>query len=271
MSTLLDELHAIGASCSTPEWDDPSIDWAAFDAVVIRSAWDYPERPAAFLRWVRTVADRSALFNSPETVAWNLDKHYLRDVAEAGVPVVPTEFTPPGMTWHVPQGGEYVVKPAVSNAARHTCRFRPGLDDDRARLHVAGLHEAGRTVLTQPYQHAVDHSGELSLIYLDGQYSHAARKTALLQTAGPPADDLFFRSHITPDKPTQVELECAASVLEAVTARFGTPLYARIDLIEGPGGVPTVMECELVEPLLFFDQGPSAVQTLALAVLARLG
>ena len=34
-------------------WDDPSVEWSAFDAVVIRSTWDYHLRPAEYEAWVR--------------------------------------------------------------------------------------------------------------------------------------------------------------------------------------------------------------------------
>ena len=36
-------------------WDDATVDWSRFDLVVVRSAWDYAERWAEFLRWAEAV------------------------------------------------------------------------------------------------------------------------------------------------------------------------------------------------------------------------
>lgn len=263
-------LDRLGATCSTPRWDDGRVDWRSFDAVVVRSTWDYPERPASFLRWARHVDERSTLLNPIGAVGWNIDKAYLQDLADAGVPVVPTTLCASGESWQPPSKNEYVIKPSVSNAARNTARYRPGVDDDRARAHVASLQDGGHTVLTQPYMHAVDRHGEISLVYFDGRYSHAARKTALLRPAGPLSDDLFFRADITGAQPTPAERACAELALDAITARFGQLLFARIDLLATHADNPVLLECELIEPLLFLDHHHDAVARLAAAILRRV-
>src|SRR5580765_6673197 len=89
-------LARTGVSVEVVDWDDPGVDWARFDRVVLRSAWDYPERLAQFLTWLEQVAAVSELVNPPGIIRWNLDKRYLVELADAGVPITPTAFVPPG-------------------------------------------------------------------------------------------------------------------------------------------------------------------------------
>ncbi|MFE0024906.1 RimK family alpha-L-glutamate ligase [Amycolatopsis sp. NPDC059021] len=270
LGSLSSALARHGLTCASPVWDDSRVDWSAFDVVVVRSTWDYPDRPREFLDWARRVHGETLLLNQLDAIEWNLDKRYLRCLADAGVPVVPTVWTSPGERWEPLAGNEYVVKPAVSNAARNTARYRPGRDDRRAAAHVGRLHQAGRVVMTQPYQNAVDHNGELSLIYLDGRYSHAVRKSALLKSGDSLRDDLFFQAHIEVDEPSDAEFECARRAIDAVIELHGVQLYARIDLIIGLTGEPVVLECELVEPFLFIDLIPRGAEMMADAIVGQV-
>ena len=111
---------AIGGDVTFAIWDDPAVDWAAFDLVVVRSTWDYQERRDAFLAWARGIGER--LVNPPDVLAWNTDKRYLHELAAAGLPVVPTTLVAPGAPFTAP-AGEYVVKPTVSAGSRDTARF----------------------------------------------------------------------------------------------------------------------------------------------------
>ena len=102
---LLAALEEAGLAATVAVWDDPAVDWEAFDAVLVRSTWDYPLRRDAFVRWVRRCR---RTVNPADVLVWNTDKRYLLDLAAAGVPVVPTAFVPPGAALE-PPGGEYVV------------------------------------------------------------------------------------------------------------------------------------------------------------------
>ncbi|MDL2335376.1 MAG: hypothetical protein QFC55_05035, partial [Chloroflexota bacterium] len=86
---LLEPLRALGVEARAAVWDDATVDWAAFDLVVIRSTWEYASRRDEFVAWTRSVP---RIVNPANVVAWNTDKHYLRDLAAAGVPVVPTDW-----------------------------------------------------------------------------------------------------------------------------------------------------------------------------------
>lgn len=95
---LLTALGAAGVDAVPAVWDDPAVDWAGFALVVVRSTWDYPRRRGEFLAWVDHVAEVGRLLNEPGLLRWTTDKVYLRALAEAGAPVVPSVSSVPTRT-----------------------------------------------------------------------------------------------------------------------------------------------------------------------------
>jgi hypothetical protein len=249
-------------------WDDPSADWESYDLVVIRSTWDYQERRDRFVAWADALGDR--LVNPPEIIAWNTDKAYLHELAEAGLPVVPTELVMPGAPFAPPAAdGEYVVKPTVSAGSRDTARFGAG-EADRAAALVASIHASDRTAMVQPYLESVDVRGETALMFFDGVFSHAIRKGPLLRPGAEPTFQVFAPEQIVGREATAAEGEVGRRVVGWAARRFGdAPAYARIDLVEDAGGAPVVLELELTEPSLFFSHRDRAVAQFAAAVLRR--
>ena len=257
---------AAGADCEVLAWDDPTVSWSRFDAVLLRSTWDYAERRAPFLEWCTHVHSASRLFNPPDVVAWNTDKHYLSALGAAGVAVVPSTFLHPGEDPTLPPDAEFVVKPAVGAGARDARRFTDA-QRDQALGHAGRLLAAGRSVLVQPYLAQVDQHGETSLIFIDGGFSHAIRKGPLLAPGAAATAALFAPEAIVARDPSSQELELARKALAAQP--FGALLYARVDLLPTPDG-PLLLELELTEPSLFFAHGADAATRLAAALLARL-
>lgn len=266
---VLAPLATRGIAAEPAVWDDPTVDWAAYDLAVLRSPWDYPARRDEFLAWTARVP---RLANPAEVVAWNTDKRYLTDLEAAGVPVVPTTWLDPGTPWTPPDTGQIVLKPAVGagsiDAGRYDCADR----EQRwlAADHVARLHAAGRTVMLQPYLPAVDTYGETALLFFRGAYSHAIRKGPML--AGPDlgAKGLYRPEQISAREPTPAERAVAERVLAAVPGGSDL-LYARVDLIPGPDGAPVLVELELTEPSLFLGYASGAADRFAAAVAATLG
>jgi len=269
---LLAACAAVGLDAEWRIWDDPVVDWASYDLVVIRSTWDYVPRRDDFAAWAASVP---RLANPADVVAWNTDKTYLRDLEAAGVPVVPTRWLEPGGPapgdgW---TGGwdEVVVKPAVSAGARDTARYGAG-EADRARAHAAALLDAGRRVMVQPYLGGVDEAGETAVLYVGGAYSHAIRKGSLLAGGtGSDVDGLWRPERITPREPSAAERELAGRALAAVPGGPDRLLYARVDLLPGPAGEPVVIEVELTEPSLFLTAVPAAADRVARAIRTRVG
>lgn len=241
-------------------WDDPDVDWGAFDLVVVRSPWDYQEQRDRFLAWADRVGpDR--LRNPPSVLRWNTDKRYLLELAEAGLPVVPTQL---GVAAIADQRGPFVVKPTVSAGSRDTARFEAD-DRDRARARALAerIEAGGRTAMVQPYVPSVDERGETALLFLGGTYSHAIRKGPILERGAEPTEELFAAEEIRPRTPTDAERAVAEAVLDHVGR--DDLLYARVDLVEDPEGRPLVLELELTEPSLFFEHAPGSAETLARA------
>ena len=265
---------AAGACTLVVDWDDPQVDWAGFDSVLLRSSWDYAERRNEFLAWAERVAACTRLLNPLPVVRWSTDKHYLAELAAQGVPTVPGEFVEPGhdaaaavaalLARHAPH--EVVVKPAIGagsrDAQRHEATQRAGIV-----AHVARLLAQGRSVLVQPYLASVDDAGETALVYFEGAYSHAVRKGPLLTTGAGATAQLFAPEEITARVPGGDESEVGTRAVAAIPG--GPPLYARVDLIRDAAGAPRLLELELAEPSLFFDHAPGSAQRFAAAVLAR--
>lgn len=254
---LLPALDAVGIDAVPAVWDDPAVDWPAYDLVVVRSTWDYVPRREEYLAWARSVP---RLANPAPVLSWNTDKRYLRQLEDAGVPVVPTTWVEPGDVYR-PPAGEHVVKPTVSANAADTARYPPGADSTE---HVRRLLDAGRPVMVQPYLAAVDEAGETALVHLGGAFSHAARKAPVLVPGLDDPEDV----EITAREPSAAERVVADAALAAVP--FEPLLYARVDVVPGPDGSPVLIELELAEPSLFLDTAPGAAERLADAVAARL-
>jgi hypothetical protein len=253
-------------------WNDVTVDWSA-GLVVLRSTWDYTGDRVAFLNWLDALP---RVVNAPEVVHWNTDKTYLADLEAAGVPTVDTSFAAPGETAVFSAGTpEFVVKPSVGAGSRGAGRFTADRLE-QARDHVSLLHSAGRIAMVQPYLDAVDIAGETSLIYIDGAFSHAIRKGAMLPdgiTHPVHGQDLFVEEHIEARMPQPAELAVGDAALAVVRARFGADqLYARVDLLPTRHG-PVVVELELTEPSLFLQHGsrdndPAELFAAAIAVRA---
>ena len=260
-------LAEAGVEARWQVWDDPAADWSL--PTVIRSTWDYTDRREEFLAWAAAVPD---LFNPAHVVRWNSDKSYLADLAGAGIPIVPTQIVPPGGEARLPADVEYVVKPAVGAGSRGAGRFAAG-DVAGGAAQLALLHDAGRTALVQPYCAAVDGDGETSLLYFDGEFSHAVRKGAMLPEGtvhALHAPHLYVEERMSPREPREPELAVGAKVIAHLRERFGDDLlYTRVDLLPAETG-PVLVELELTEPSLFFNLAPGSAARFAAAVASRL-
>ncbi len=270
---LADALRDRGCAVEPVVWDDDG-DPSAFDGLVVRSCWDYHERLEAFRGWLTTAERASTVLNDPELVRWNVHKFYLRELREAGVDVLPTAFLEAGsgatLGAVLDERGwtDAVVKPAVGTSSRGVwrCTGPPG-PDERERFEAA----LERTdLLVQAFAPEV-HDGELSLVFLGGEFSHANRSV-------PAPDD--FRNHpdygnsLEPADPARGVVEQGRAALAAAAEANGrrpeAVTYARVDGIVRDGTF-RLMELELVEPYLDLARRDDAAQRLAEAVAARVG
>lgn len=273
---LLARLRERGAEAITAPWDDAGVDWDSFDLVVARTVWDYSLRYEEFVDWLAGV--RAPVENDPRVLLWNSDKRYVSDLADAGVPVVPTRFVAPGEP-PPPLEGEVVVKPTISAGGRNTGRFGPRSAAAAVAL-IERIGSLGKIAMVQPYLERVEGAGETAVAMVDGEVSHVLRKGPILapdEVAPVRTGDELGVAEVMYDPDLVVaaeaaadELELAAEVIDAVRERFGaTPLYARVDMLRDGDGEPVLLELEAVEPNFYFDQAPGADARLADAILDR--
>lgn len=269
LRVLVRALRDAGAGAAAVPWDDPDVDWAAFDLALIRSTWDYSWRAEEFTAWAERCGKATRLANPVDVVRWNADKRYLGRLAEAGVPVVPTRYFAPGDPVDLPADREYVVKPASGAGARYAARYPAG-ERDAAVRQAERMHAEGFTVMVQPYLTGIDTYGERALQFFGGRLLHASVKGAVLAPGTPYDADKVAHPDLRPWEPTAAELAVAERALAALPAD-AEPLYARVDLVTGPDGEPCVMELELIEPNLFLHLHPGSVPRVVEAVLAAAG
>lgn len=270
---LLEALAAVGVEAQRTAWD-AAIDWASFDLVVLRTPWDYFDRFDEFAAWMQRASELTTVLNPPAMVSWNLHKRYLFDLEAAAVPIVPTRMVAHNAPFPYQRAalrrsdGEVVIKPAVGIGAFGAARLHVGPDDESttpAFAHLEALAMLG-DVLIQPMVPSVADRGEVSIVHLGGEYSHAVRKV-------PASGDFRVQDHhggtIVDHDPSDAELAVARDALMVATNETGLlPLYARVDLVDLAG--PVVMELELVEPELFLRRAAGSADRYAAAIKAAL-
>ncbi len=276
MAPLVAALEDLGCTVEQVDWDATDAHWASFDAVVLRSTWDYAARSDEFLAWIDRVEAQTRLLNPASVVRWNIDKHYLAELAQVGVATVPSSYIEPGEATEpairrfldaFPDAADFVVKPCVGAGSRDARRHPRGAIA-AATAHADGLLDARRSLLLQPYLDAVDSAGETALVFIDGTYSHAIRKGPLLQRGADSTDALFAPERIDAREPSADERELAAHVVSKIPQQSQI-LYARIDLLRDGQGAPRLLELELVEPSLFFAHGGGSARRMAVGIVER--
>ena len=264
---VVDALGRHGVAVEARPWNGVLQDFDQFDAVVLRSNWDYHHAVGAFVGWLDGVeAAGGRVWNEPALVRWNLSKRYLLELAAAGVPTVPSvvlDGEPARLGEILAERGwhDAVVKPLVSASAHHTARVADG---DVVRV-VAALTagEIRTPVLVQPFVEEICTHGEWSVVFIDGAATHAVLKR-------PGAGDFRVQHYLggsVEARPAPPAVMAAAR--QAIAALPLAPLYARIDGVETLTGFQ-VMEVEVNEPGLFFDLAPASAEALASAIVRRL-
>jgi len=248
-------------------WSSPDADWSAFDAVVIRSCWDYHRAFDAFTAWLARLDSHAIpVWNRIPLLRWNADKRYLLDLARRGVPTIPTIVIPRGDGRRVgsiasAEGwSKIVVKPAVSASGYETHALAAPFDD---AIDTIARVASKCDVLVQPFAPEVSRDGELSLVFLDGGFSHSARKRAA------PGEFRVQVEHGGTVEPAVVSSDVIEQARRAIAALDEVPVYARVDGILRDGAL-LLMELELIEPNLFLGLEESAAERLATIVVERL-
>ncbi|MDZ4772135.1 MAG: hypothetical protein SGI72_03275 [Planctomycetota bacterium] len=260
---LLEALTQHGIAARMAAWDDPRENWDERVPTVIRSTWGYYRDIDAFQAWLRRVDSAAPLWNPLGIVRGNLHKSYLHELELAGHAVVPTEFFARGAKAKLVDiaakrgWSDLVVKPTVSGGSFGTLRVSMR-DPAAGEAHLARLL-AERDVMVQRYVESVDDYGERALVWIDGVFTHAVRKSPRFIGQDEHVSEAL---PIAPD-----ELALGAAVLRPFERDL---LFARVDVARNERGTPMIMELELVEPSLFLLQFPPALARLADGIAARV-
>jgi glutathione synthase/RimK-type ligase-like ATP-grasp enzyme len=261
---LIRHLRDLGLDAVFEIWNDDTVDWTAYDAVLIRTIWDYHKHYAAYLAWL-DLLDRLSVpaVNDTALQRWNSDKRYLLDLAERGVDVVPTQVAARNELEDVlisMNGRDVVVKPTVSATAWRAVRGTVG--DAEFAAAVADLPDGD--YLVQPFMPEIADAGEWSLLFFDGIYSHAVIKRP---AAGDYRVQDDFGGTTTAEPPSGAVVAAAEKALAAVPVGHA---YARVDGVVSNGAF-LLMEVELIEPFLFLDTHPGAAEHFASTIARFVG
>jgi hypothetical protein len=263
---LTSALTARGAHVRMLPWDDDGLCPDDDELVVIRSTWNYFEDVERFLAWVTRTGKATRLYNPASVIRRNAKKTYLRELEERGIDVVPTEWamrdpgnpSPKSVDAIMRERGweTVVIKPVVSAGSFKTQRFDASTVEGAQRF----LDElrAERDVMIQRWMPSVDTYGERSLVWIDGDFTHAIRKSPR-----------FVGGHeaVSGEVPiAPKERAFAERVLEPIRDDI---LYARVDMVEDETGKMRLMELELIEPSLFLKQCPAALDRLVAGIVSR--
>ncbi len=272
----LEILMRRGYQCCFADWRDERFSFADAALVVLRSTWDYHLHHQQFKDWLQKISVASVLKNDLEQVLWNSDKRYLRDLAAAGINVVPTHYIEVGASetinsaslseiaarLQVESGAtgddmRVVIKPSVGLSTFGVKKFDLSRKaDGEAAIHHINELNRSYCVMVQPFMAEVEKSGEKALVFIDGKFSHAIKKSPFqhLAVAGEAGEASVAAS--------ASEIACGEQVLAAL--KFdAVPLYARVDVIADSAAVVRLLELELIEPSLFLQLADKAAEKFA--------
>ncbi|MDO6486674.1 hypothetical protein Q4503_03110 [Colwellia sp. 6_MG-2023] len=274
--SLLDKpLAQRGWQTQLVSWRSENVDWQQFDAVIIRSPWDYQDDASSFLSVLEEIElSSTVLQNSLATVRWNIDKIYLKSLAEQRVNIVPTLWRSNFSAKDILSFFDYfncqqiVIKPRVSANADNTFWLKK--ESFETVLSQLEVIFSQAEFMVQPFMNSVIEEGEFSLFYFDGEYSHAILKT-------PKSDDFRVQEEhggqlqsIAPEKSLLAQAQYTLTAITKLTGEI--PLYARIDFVRDNNSKVgfALMEAELIEPSLYFNMDKNSADSFAGAFVKRM-
>jgi glutathione synthase/RimK-type ligase-like ATP-grasp enzyme len=258
-------LKRLGIEPTACTWNDPSVDWSRFDAVLMRTTWDYFKHYATFMQWLERLPIPA--INDANLLRWNSEKRYLLDLEQQGVEIIPTRFTAAaglGATLATMAGREVVIKPTVSGAAWHTLR---GVVGDVTFGEAVARLPLEIDYMVQPFVPEIVSEGEWSLLFFDGRFSHAVIKRAARGDYRVQAD---HGGTVESAEPSAEIIASAQQPLVATAAiGYADHAYARVDGVVVNGRFQ-LMELEMIEPSLFLADRPDAAERFAGNLRRRL-
>lgn len=264
---LLPLLKSLGINITAEVWDDPNLNWNDYNVALLKTPWDYHEKYEQFRKWLDMLKAKNVrLLNDFDIVRWNMDKHYLGEMAALGLNTIPTIFLDKGWAGELAalfdelQKTELIIKPVISAGSKNTIILKKE-SAALQRSNVEAFLQEG-DYMVQPLMHEVQ-EGEWSFIFFNGKYSHTIIKK-------PKAGDFrvqhAYGGSIMPAQPSQAEID-EANVFVQQFAK--NTFYARVDGLKVDGRF-MLMELELIEPYLYLAYAEGAVERYCEALQERL-
>ena len=232
------------------DWNDSSFNWSKTKTALFRSTWDYFDQFSDFQKWLYYVNNQCFLINSFDQIKWNLDKHYLQDLKNWGLPIPESIFVNKNSNTNLKNIAKQknwkhiVVKPTVSGAARHTYNLK-NEEIESFQSKWIKLNN-GEDFIIQEFQNNVIKKGEIALMIFGGKFSHAILKKAKKGDFRVQDD---FGGTVQIIKPSKEIIQLAERTIKKLKPN---PIYARVDIIINNDNQPVIMELELIEPELWF-------------------
>ena len=259
---ILKPLRNLGWECELIPWDSTSINWDDFDAVIIRSTWDYQQKEKLFFKTLQSIEASSAtLYNSLDTVKWNIHKRYLLELEKENISIIPTrlydsfDFEIVSELFSFFNENKLVIKPCVSANADDTFILEQSKMENLKSVLEGTFSRID--FLVQPFIKNIKSEGEYSLIYFGNRLSHVLLKT-------PKDGDFRVQEEHggilkTINKPESSLIDFGNKVMGTIPYQC---LYSRVDVVRGSDNY-LLMEVELIEPSLYFNMDLKSPQIFA--------
>ncbi len=254
-------LEEVGLTVTRKDWADSNFDWSNSHSVLFRTTWDYFDRIEEFKLWLESVEGKTKAINPISQIRWNMDKWYLKDLEEKGIPVVETLYIRRGENQTLEEllkssgWKDAILKPTVAGGGRHTYRINPQTVGELESTFTALI--ANEDLMLQPFQTNIQLKGEISLMVIGGEFTHAILKKA---KSGDFRVQDDFGGSVHQYKASSAEIAFAERVVSACEPE---PSYARVDVMWNNENELVVSEVELIEPELWFREYPEAANILA--------
>lgn len=258
---LQKSLENKGLAVCKKDWADDKFDWTNTKYAIFRSTWDYFERFDEFFKWIELIENKITFINSAKIIRWNIDKHYLKDLKKEGVNIAPTIFIEKGdeitlsKLFNKNKWSEAVIKPAISGAARHTYRITQKNHVKYEKIFKKLISK--ECMLFQEFLQNITSHGEISLIMIDGKYTHAVKKTAKKGDFRVQDD---HGGSVEKYNPNLDEINFAEKCIKSCPY---SPIYARVDIVYDNNNLLSLSELELIEPELWFRNHPDSAIDLS--------
>lgn len=253
---LIEPMKQFGWLAEEISWRDKTVNWSYYDAVIVRSTWDYQHDSENFIKVLHKINSSTHLENNLDLMKWNMNKKYLYDLQNKGVHIVETlwknKFDRSEAVNYFEQLGaeEIIIKPNISASADNT--YRLNKDTLITSFDILENTFSKREFMIQPFIKNIIEEGEYSLFFFNGRYSHSVLKI--------PKDNDFrvqeeHGGNIQPVTASELIVNSAQNIINKLPT---IPLYARVDLVRVNNNQFALMELELIEPSLYLNKDSEA-------------